>query len=125
MQVYYTYVYFWFFFTAIPVVVNIVFGILAYRNLQLMNNANQLHGADRQITFMVLAQVVLIIFGVLPYSLYQMYALATASFQKDQEQKDKDALAAAILGYVATFEFGVSRLFFVLLSNICFFFFCI
>jgi hypothetical protein len=110
MQIYNTYVDFWIFLTAFPLILNITFGILAYRNLRMMKNANQLQGADHQITLMVLAQVALLLFGLLPFTLFQIYVLATQNMVRNQEQKDQIAFLNNFFGFVAAFEFGVSRL---------------
>jgi hypothetical protein len=73
--------------------------------------------ADRQIVLMVLSQVVIIIVSVLPYTLYEIYALATQNSIKSVQQQLQDGFTSAVLNFFATLEFGVSRTLFLLVFH--------
>jgi len=57
------------FLCAIPVLINVVFGCLAYRNIRQSRVLTEEH-ADRQLTRMTLIQILLIIISVIPPGIY-------------------------------------------------------
>ncbi|CAF0927989.1 unnamed protein product [Adineta steineri] len=83
---YYFYVNYWFFYTIAPLVIVIVFGTLAYRNMRTVANTRRLQGADRQLTYMIFGQIILIIISVLPGAVFHAYSSASISVSKTAEQ---------------------------------------
>ncbi|CAF0848096.1 unnamed protein product [Adineta steineri] len=116
-QSYYTYVNFWSFYTTIPIIMQITFGTLAYRNMRMLQNNRQLQGADRQLTLMVCAQIGLILISTVPYAIYYAYLLNTAYQNKTSEQKDKENFITNVIGMTASFEFGGSFYLFLAISS--------
>ncbi|CAF0838949.1 unnamed protein product [Adineta steineri] len=117
LQAYFTYGYFFTFATTIPIIMQITFGTLTYRNMRMLQNSHQLQGADRQLTLMVCAQIGLILTTSVPYAIYYAYSLNTAYQNKTTEQKDKENFVGNVLGLTATFEFGGSFYLFVAVSK--------
>ncbi|CAF1500090.1 unnamed protein product [Adineta steineri] len=117
LQIYYVYVNTWSFYTTIPIIILIIFGILAYRNMRLLVNVRQLRGIDRQLTFMVCAQVLLIVIGIAPYALFNIYSISTAQWNKDIEQKNKENFVINMIALIGTIEFGASFYLFIIISS--------
>ncbi|CAF1262936.1 unnamed protein product [Adineta steineri] len=117
LSMYYVYVHFWSFCTIIPIGILIIFGILAYRNMRLLTNVRQLHGIDRQLTLMVCGQVLLILIGVAPYALFNIYSTSTAQWNKDIEQKNKETFILNVVSLNSTIEFGASFYLFIIISS--------
>ncbi|CAF3684001.1 unnamed protein product [Adineta steineri] len=117
LQIYYVYVDNWSFYTTIPIIILIIFGILAYRNLRLLMNVRQLRGIDRQLTLMVCAQVLLIVIGIAPYALFNIYSISTAQLNKDIEQKNKEIFVINMISLIGTIEFGASFYLFIIISS--------
>jgi hypothetical protein len=65
-----------FIFVALTVIVSfvmIIFGCLAYRNIE-RTTALADQGAQKQVTRMICMQVILVVFSLAPYSIYTIYA---------------------------------------------------
>jgi hypothetical protein len=90
----------------LPVIVMIVFGCLAYRNIHQTRVLVREH-ADRQLTKMILIQVILIIISVIPFSIVNAYAVITVGVVKDIDRQLKESLAATIVGLISYLHFAV------------------
>ncbi|CAF3664645.1 unnamed protein product [Adineta steineri] len=108
-ETYYIYVNYWFFYTTVPLVVVTVFGTLAYRNMRTLANTRQLQGADRQLTHMILGQIILIIISVLPEAIFYAYSTASVSLNKTVEQAGIEYFIFNIVDSLAAITYGVSR----------------
>ncbi|CAF0854556.1 unnamed protein product [Adineta steineri] len=117
LNIYWSYVYFLGLLTAASIIVMITFGILAYRNMHLLKNTAQLNHADQQLTIMICMQIFIVFISVASYGGYNVYALATASIQKDAEQKGKDLVALTVTSLSAFLNYGSSFYVFFLSSN--------
>ncbi len=92
---------------ATPVLVNIVFGCLAYRNIRQTVVLVGEH-ADRQVTKMTLIQVILIVVSATPPGIYSAYSVLTTGVVKDLDRQLKEIFAATIVGLITYFYFIVS-----------------
>ena len=86
LQVYFTYVCFWFFYTTLPIIAMIIFGLLGYKNIRTLGDRGQLQGNDRQLALMVCGQVVLVIVTTVIYAVFNVYLVTTASVNKSIER---------------------------------------
>jgi uncharacterized membrane protein len=75
----------------IPVLVDIVFGCLTYRNISQTIVLAGEH-ADRQVTKMTLFQVLLIVISVTPPGIYSAYSVITTGMVKDRDRQLKELL---------------------------------
>jgi hypothetical protein len=91
---------------AIPVFVMITFGCLIYNNIR-QTEALARQCADRQITKMILVQVVLIVICIGPYGIYNTYSLITNENNKDTDQLIKEAFALTIFSLLCYFYYAV------------------
>ncbi|CAF0759767.1 unnamed protein product [Adineta steineri] len=128
---YYTYVNHWFFYIIVPLVTVIVFGILAYRNIRTLANTRQLQGADRQLTYMIFGQIILIIISVLPDATFRAYSSASLSVNKTVEQAGIEYFIFNVLNSVANITYGSAFYVFLIVSKTfrqqvkyCFCYFC-
>ncbi|CAF0721706.1 unnamed protein product [Adineta steineri] len=108
-ETYYIYVNYWFFYTTVPLVVVTVFGTLAYRNMRTLANTRQLQGADRQLTHMILGQIILIIISVLPEAIFYAYSTASVSLNKTVEQAGIEYFIFNIVDSLAAITYGVKQ----------------
>ncbi|CAF1433454.1 unnamed protein product [Adineta steineri] len=104
--IYYTYINNWFFYTILPVFTIIVFGTLAYRNMRTLTNTRQLQGADRQLTHMILGQIILIIITALPDAIFDAYSSASVSVYKTAEQADVEYFIFNVLNSLGNVTYG-------------------
>ncbi|CAF3899645.1 unnamed protein product [Adineta steineri] len=130
-ETYYIYVNYWFFYTTVPLVVVTVFGTLAYRNMRTLANTRQLQGADRQLTHMILGQIILIIISVLPEAIFYAYSTASVSLNKTVEQAGIEYFIFNIVDSLAAITYGSSFYVFLIVSKTfrqqvkhCFCYFC-
>jgi uncharacterized membrane protein len=93
------------FLCTIPVLINVVFGCLAYRNIRQTRVLAEEH-ADRQLTRMTLIQILLIIISVIPPGIYSAYSLITAGVVKNKDRIMKEAFAATIVA-LASYLYSV------------------
>ncbi|CAF1688224.1 unnamed protein product, partial [Adineta ricciae] len=107
-QTYNTYVCFWFLYMTIPIVIMIIFGSLAYRNLRGLTSV-QLQGADQQLTLIICGQIATIIITVLPTCIYNAYSQITITANKSAEQKSLEFFIANIISFLAAIGLGVSE----------------
>jgi hypothetical protein len=91
---------------AIPVLIQIVFGCLTYRNIRQTIVLAQQH-ADRQVTIMTLIQVVLIVISVSPPGIYTAYILITSGIVKDAERQMEEGFATTIISLTSYFYYMV------------------
>ena len=98
---------------AIPVLVNIVFGCLTYRNIRqtIVLVGEQ---ADRQVVKMTLIQVLLIVISVTPPGVYVSYGLLTTGIAKDLDRQLKELFAANVIALISYFYYVVSLGFFLI-----------
>ncbi len=108
------------FLCAIPMLIMIVFGCLACRNIRRTICLAEQH-ADRQLIRMVLIQVVLVIISNIPFSSYNFYSLITANTTKDVNRQMKEYLAETILSLLNYSYYVVSILIVMLSNTVCFF----
>ncbi|CAF5055744.1 unnamed protein product [Rotaria sp. Silwood1] len=87
------------------IAIMIIFGILAYRNIKKPAALARLH-ADRQLIIIVFTQVLLTFVGLIPYTVYSVYALITIDIQKNVDQIAKEALAANITYFFGSVTYG-------------------
>ncbi|CAF0830188.1 unnamed protein product [Adineta steineri] len=74
----------------------ILFGCLAYRNIQQTTRLAEQH-IDRQLMRMVLTQVVLVVVSNTPFGAVTAYDLITAGINKDLNRQLKEYFAICIL----------------------------
>jgi hypothetical protein len=91
---------------AIPVVVMIVFGYLAYMNIQQTRVLVQ-HQADRQLTAMVLITVFLVVVSYVPYGIYNGYLLIVSTLVKDNNRLALENLFGVIVNLTCYLYFSV------------------
>jgi hypothetical protein len=91
--------------SGIPVLVMLLFGYLTYRNIHFTRFLSV--KADRQLTRMILIQVVLVTICITPYGIYSAYDLATEGVNKDGDRSMKESFALTILGLVPYFYYAV------------------
>ncbi|CAF4189010.1 unnamed protein product, partial [Adineta steineri] len=103
---YYSYVNYWFFYTIAPLIIVIVFGTLAYRNMRTVANTRRLQGADRQLTYMIFAQIILIIISVLPGAIFHAYSSASISVNKTAEQANIEYFIFNVLNSLGNITYG-------------------
>jgi len=90
----------------IPVVVMVLFGYLAYRNIHLTRVLAE-QQADRQLTRMILIQVLLLVICIVPYSINNAYELITSGVSKGTNRLIIELFILTIFSLVAYFYFGV------------------
>jgi hypothetical protein len=84
----------------IPVLVMAIFGCLTYRNIRLTIALAEQH-ADRQLTRMILIQVVLVLISVTPYGINNVYGLITAGVAKDTNRQLKESFASTVVALIS------------------------
>jgi hypothetical protein len=96
----YTSVYIIGFILTLPVVTMITFGYLTYRNIHLTRVLAQ-HQVDRQLTRMVLIQVVLVLVSIVPYGIYHVYSQITSGISKDENRLHIESFISTVLSVLA------------------------
>jgi len=81
---------------AFPVVTMITFGYLTYRNIHLTRVLAQ-QQADRQLTRMILIQVVLVLVSIVPYGIYHVYSQITSGISKGVNRLQIESFISTIL----------------------------
>jgi len=94
----------------IPVLIMLVFGSLAYRNIH-QTRALARQQADRQITKMVLMQIILVVISMTPFGIMTAYSLITAGVSKSIDQQIKEYFVTIILVLVTYLYYVVCLLF--------------
>jgi hypothetical protein len=91
---------------AIPVVTMVTFGYLTYRNIHSIRDlvAQQ---ADRQLTEMILIQVILVVICIVPYGINNAYGLITSEMSKDANRLMIENFIVTILGLVSYLYYAV------------------
>jgi hypothetical protein len=90
----------------IPILIMLVFGCLAYRNIrQTIVLAQQ--NADRQLMRTVLIQIVLVVVSMGPFGIYMVYNIITTGVKKDLDRQLKEYFALTILVLVTYFYYVV------------------
>jgi hypothetical protein len=101
--------------SVIPVLIMIVFGYLAYRNIQLTIALAE-QRADRQLTRMTLIQVVLVVISIVPYGINNTYDLITAATTKDVDRQLKESFVSTVVSLI-TYLYYMVCFFFLILTN--------
>ncbi|CAF4217943.1 unnamed protein product, partial [Adineta steineri] len=114
---YYTYVNHWFFCTAVPLVIVLIFGTLAYRNMHTLTNARQLQGADRQLTYMILGQIILILITIMPRAFFDAYSSASLTLNKSAEQENIEYFIFNIVNSLGNITYGSGFYVFLIVSK--------
>jgi hypothetical protein len=91
---------------AFPVLIQIVFGCLTYRNIRQTIVLAQQH-ADHQLTMMTLIQVVLIMISISPPGIYTAYISITSGIVKDADRQMKEGFASTIISLTSYFYYVV------------------
>jgi hypothetical protein len=91
---------------AVPISVIITFGYLAYRNMHQIRALAREH-ADRQLTRMVLIQVVLVVVSITPYAIFNAYNTITVGVVKDLNRQLKEYFALTIVSLISYLHFAV------------------
>jgi hypothetical protein len=86
--------------SVIPISIMIVFGCLTYRNLRQRIVLAEQH-ADRQLTQMILIQVVLIIVSLTPYGTNSTYRLITNNINKNVDRQVTENLITTIVTMIS------------------------
>jgi hypothetical protein len=85
---------------AIAVLIMLVFGSLTYRNIR-RTRALAEQQADRQLTKMVLMQIILVVISMIPFGIFTAYSLITAGVSKSIDQLTKEYFVLIILVLVS------------------------
>jgi hypothetical protein len=85
---------------AIPVLIMVVFGYLAYQNIH-STRALAEQQADRQLTKMILIQVVLVVISTIPYGINSAYRLITVRIPKPIDQQVEEAFITTMVSLVS------------------------
>ena len=85
----------------------ILFGYLAFQNLQRTQFLSR-QFADRQMTKMILFQVILITCSITPYAIYIIYSLITSQMIKHANQLNNEAFVSTIINLFPYFYYSVS-----------------
>ena len=91
----------------IPVFILIFFGYLSYPNIHRIRILSEQH-ADRQLTQMMLMQAALVCLSTAPYTILNVFSVATTRVIKDLDQQMKEYLIAAITNLISYFHFVVN-----------------
>lgn len=78
----------------------VLFGCLTYRNIRQTIVLVEEH-ADRQLTKMILIQVILIVVSITPYGIFSTYRFITNRFFKDNDRLIKENFAGVVLTLVS------------------------
>jgi len=91
---------------AIPVAVMVLFGYLAYRNIHLTRALAE-QQADRQLTRMILIQVLLVVICLVPYGINNAYGLITSGISKNTNRLIAEGFASTIFSLVTYLYYAV------------------
>ncbi|CAF1567885.1 unnamed protein product [Adineta steineri] len=100
----------------IPAAIMILFGYLAYNNIQKTRVLVQ-HQVDRQLTRMVLINVLLVITSYVPYGIDNSYLLITSDFIKDKNRLLLENLFGVIVSLLCYSYFAASCYMFLISSS--------
>ncbi|CAF4202123.1 unnamed protein product [Adineta steineri] len=114
---YYNYVDNWLLYTAVPLVIVTVFGTLAYRNMRTLTNTRQLQGADRQLSYMIFGQIIIIIISILPGTIFDVYSSASVSVNKTAEQENIEYFIFNIVNSLGNLTYGSGFYVFLIVSK--------
>jgi hypothetical protein len=90
----------------IPVVIMVLFGYLVYRNIHLTRVLAE-QQADRQLTRMILIQILLVVICIVPYSINIAYGLITSGVSKDTNRIIAEGFASTIFSLVSYLYYAV------------------
>ncbi|CAF1356232.1 unnamed protein product [Adineta ricciae] len=107
-MIYSKYVINWVSLTIVPLIICISFGLLAYRNMHSLKNSRQLQGSDRQLSYMILAQVIITIIPIIPSAFFFTYSSSAISINEAAE-KGVEYFVFNFINTLTGFFFGVSR----------------
>jgi hypothetical protein len=91
----------------------ITFGYLTYRNIHLTRVLAQ-QQADRQLTRMILIQILLVLVSIVPYGLYHVYSQITSGIRKDVNRLQIENFISTVL---STLAFGYLTVCFIYLKK--------
>jgi hypothetical protein len=106
----YALVYFFGLVTSIPISVMVFFAYLTYRNIHLTRVLAE-QQADRQLTRMVLIQILLVVIGFLPYAANTAYNYITSQFIKDTNQQIEELFVLTIFSLLPYLYYAVCLFF--------------
>ena len=101
---------------AIPVFIMITFGYLTYRNIHSIT-ALVTEQVDRQLTEMILIQVLLVVVCILPYGINNAYTLITSGIKKDTNRLAIESFIVTIIGLLSYFYYAGSCYVFLISSS--------
>ncbi|CAF1385645.1 unnamed protein product [Adineta ricciae] len=116
-QLYSTYVNRWVLYTAVPLIVCIVFGILAHRNMRSLKRSRQLQKADRQLFYMIFGQIIATVLPVIPSAVFNVYSPSAISVNQAAE-RDSDYFAFNLLNVLCVLCYGSTFFIFIIVSSI-------
>jgi hypothetical protein len=87
-----------------PIIVLITFGILTYRNISLLQNAQNRQRAQHHLTSMILLHVIFIVIGNLPYASYYTYSAITLTTVKSVNRQELETFLSNIVAVILYFS---------------------
>jgi hypothetical protein len=90
----------------IPVLTMVTFGYLTYRNIHSIRDLVT-QQADRQLTEMILIQVILVVICIVPYSIYFAYSIITSGVSKDANRLIIESFVYTILSLLTYLYYAV------------------
>ena len=93
-----------------PIIIGLIFSVLAYRNVRhiIQRQVPQIQRRlDRQLTAMVLARVAFLIVVTLPFVTYRIYSLVTQYDQKNSLRKNIESVVNNMMVLIFTLNFSV------------------
>ncbi|CAF1266338.1 unnamed protein product [Adineta steineri] len=85
--------------------------------MRTLTNTRQLQGADRQLTYMILGQILLIIITILPDATFRVYLSASFSVNKTTKQADVEYFNFNVLNYLSNITYGSGFYVFLIVSK--------
>ena len=98
----------WVLYTVVPLIVCIVFGILAYRNMHSLKRSRQLQKADRHLFYMIFGQITATVLPAIPSAVFNVYSPSAISLNQAAE-KDIDYFAYNLLNLFCVLCYGVNK----------------
>ncbi|CAF0927930.1 unnamed protein product [Adineta steineri] len=80
-------------------------------------NTRRLQGADRQLTYMIFGQIILIIISVLPGAIFHAYSSASISVNKTAEQANIEYFIFNVLNSLGNITYGSAFYVFFIVSK--------
>ncbi|CAF1441150.1 unnamed protein product [Adineta steineri] len=103
------------FLCAIPTLILVVFGWLTYRNIRQTIVLAEQH-ADRQLTKMILIQVILVLISIIPYGINNLYGFVTSGVIKDANRVVVESFISTIVNLIS-YLYHVGNFYMFLMSS--------